>query len=474
MSRRLLADVHTQIPTVIEIRVDCVRLPAAALGTGGNFMNWHQKCSVLLLAGLAALSGHAQTTGKYLAPRDQLVAIRAGRLFDARSGTMLTNQVVIVLGDRIAGVGSGLAIPSGANVIDLSNATVMPGMIDAHVHINTGGETEAQRTLIALSNAQIDLAAGFTTVLDMDSRGGYNTVDIRDQINSGRVQGPRMQVAGESLNPRATNYYPDVRTGRFQEGFIENKNVNGPWLARAAVREAKLHGVDWVKIYTTQDFAGTMHMWTPDATLVNSPSLTFEEVQAIVDEAHRLGLKVACHTYGGEGMASCINAGVDAPNHLLELDQDGIKILLQKRLPFEATLDDLIALEKGDLEATGGRNSRMKLAEQAVRRAVAAGVPIVFGSGATSAAIPHGKQANQFAYYAKWGLTPTQALQTAYLNAAHMLNYGIEKDIGSIEKGKFADIIAVSGNPLADVSEMERVRFVMKGGTVIRNDFAGR
>ena len=436
-------------------------------------MNWPQIFSVLLFAGLAALSGHAQTTGKYLAPRDQLVAIRAGRLFDARSGTMLTNQVVIVRGDRIAGVGSGLAIPSGANVIDLSNATVMPGMIDAHVHINTGGETEAQRTLIALSNAQIDLAAGFTTVLDMDSRGGYNTVDIRDQINSGRVQGPRMQVAGESLNPRAANYYPDVRTGRFQEGFIENKNVNGPWLARAAVREAKLHGVDWVKIYTTQDFAGTMHMWTPDATLVNSPSLTFEEVQVIVDEAHRLGLKVACHTYGGEGMASCINAGVDAPNHLLELDQDGIKVLLQKRLPFEATLDDLIALEKGDLEATGGRNSRMKLAEQAVRRAVVAGVPIVFGSGATSAAIPHGKQANQFAYYAKWGLTPTQALQTAYLNAAHMLNYGIEKDIGTIEKGKFADIIAVSGNPLADVSEMERVRFVMKGGTVIRNDFAG-
>ena len=437
-------------------------------------MNWHQKFSVLLLAGLAALSGHAQTTGKYLAPRDQLVAIRAGRLFDARSGTMLINQVVIVRGELIAEVGSGLAIPSGANVIDLSNATVMPGMIDAHVHINTGGETEAQRTLIALSNAQIDLAAGFTTVLDMDSRGGYNTVDIRDQINSGRVQGPRMQVAGESLNPRATNYYPDVRTGRFQEGFIENKNVNGPWLARAAVREAKLHGVDWVKIYTTQDFAGTMHMWTPDATLVNSPSLTFEEVQAIVDEAHRLGLKVACHTYGGEGMASCINAGVDAPNHLLELDQDGIKVLLQKGLPFEATLDDLIALEKGDLEATGGRNSRMKLAEQAVRRAVAAGVPIVFGSGATSAAIPHGKQANQFAYYAKWGLTPAQTLQTAYLNAAHMLNYGIEKDIGTIEKGKFADIIAVSGNPLSDVSEMERVHFVMKGGTVIRNDFAGR
>ena len=440
-------------------------------------MKWQLKLSAVLVAaimGLAALPGQAQLAGEYLAPREKVIAIRAGHLFDARLGTMLANQVVLVRGERIADVGPGLAIPSGASVIDLSNVTVMPGMIDAHVHVNTGGVSEAQRTLIALANAQIDLAAGFTMVLDMDSRGGYNTVDIRDEITSGRVQGPRMQVVGQSLNPRATNYYPDIRSGRFQEGFIEDKNVNGPWLARAAVREAKLHGVDWVKIYTTQDFAGTMHMWTPDANLVNSPSLTFEEVQAIVDEAHRLGLKVACHTYGGEGMASCINAGVDAPNHLLELAQDGIKVLLEKKLPFVATLDDLIALEKEDLEATGGRNSRMKLVEQAFRRAIAAGVPIVFGSGATSSVIPHGKQANQFAYYVKWGLTPAQALQTAYLNAAHMLNYGIEKDIGTVEKGKFADIIAVSGNPLADVTEMERVRFVMKGGMVIRNDFAGR
>jgi len=439
-------------------------------------MKWQVKLCAVFVAGIAGLAtprAEAQTAGKYLAPRDQVVAIRAGRLFDARSGTMLANQVVLVRGDRIAEVGPSLAMPPGASVIDLSNATVMPGMIDAHVHVNTGGTSEAQRTLIGLANAQIDLAAGFTTVLDMDSRGGYNTVDIRDEINSGRVQGPRMQVVGQSLNPRATNYYPDVRPGRFQEGSIEDKNVNGPWLARAAVREAKLHGVDWVKIYTTQDFAGTMHMWTPDAKLINAPSLTFEEVQAIVDEAHRLGLKVACHTYGGEGMASCINAGVDAPNHLLELDQAGIKVLLEKKLPFEVTLDDLIGLEKEDLAATGGRNSRLKLAEQAFRRAIAAGVPIVFGSGATSAEIPHGKQANQFAYYAKWGLTPAQALQTAYLNAAHMLNYGIEKDIGTVEKGKFADIIAVSGNPLADVTEMERVRFVMKGGMVIRNEVAG-
>src|SRR5215469_9048972 len=225
----------------------------------------------------------------------------------------------------------------------------------------------------------------------MDSRGTFYTVDLRDAINAGNVQGPRMQVVGQSLNPRATNYYPDSQSVRYYEGYTETKNINGPWLARAAVREAKLHGVDYIKIYTTQDFAGTMHMWRPNATLVNSPSLTFEEVQAIVDEAHRLGLKVACHTYGGEGMRSCLTAGVDAPNHLLELDDAGVKVLLQKKLPYVVTVDDLVALEKDDLDATGGRNSRMKLAEQAFRRAHAAGVPIVFGSGATSAAIPHGK-----------------------------------------------------------------------------------
>ena len=321
---------------------------------------------------------------KFLTPPDQLVAVRAGQLFDPKSGNLLNNQIVLIRGERIADVGANVQIPREARVIDLSNVTVLPGMIDTHVHVNTGGETAAQRAFIAVANAQIDLAAGFTTVADMDSRGGFNTVDLRDAINSGMIQGPRMQVVGQSLNQRATNYYPDNRSVRFLDVFTENKDVNSPWLARAAVREAKLHGVDWVKIYTTQDFVGPVHMWKPDATLVNSPSLTLEEVQAVVDEAHRLGLKVACHTYGGEGMRSCLTAGVDAPNHLLELDDAGIKVLLEKKLSYVVTLDDLIALEKDDLRDTGGRNSRMRLAEQAFKRALAAGVPIVFGSGATS------------------------------------------------------------------------------------------
>jgi imidazolonepropionase-like amidohydrolase len=436
-------------------------------------MQWQGKAAVGLAAAIAALASSPSQSQvrRFVTPPDQVVAIRAGQMFDSRTGTMVPNQVVLIRGDRITDVGPSVPIPAGARVIDLGQATMMPGMIDVHVHVNTGGASLAMRAITALANAQTDLAAGFTTVADMDSRGTFYTVELRDAINSGLVQGPRMQVVGQSLNPRATNYYNDSQSVRYYEGFTETKNINGPWLARAAVREAKLHGVDYIKIYTTQDFAGTTHMWKPDATLVNSPSLTFEEVDAIVDEAHRLGLKVACHTYGGEGMDSCIKAGVDAPNHLLMLDDAGVKIMLEKKLTYVPTVDDLVALEEPDLKETGGRNSRLKLLEQAFKKALAAGVTIAFGSGATSPAIPHGKQANQFAYYQKWGMTPAQSLQTAYLPAARMLNYDWEKHIGTIEKGKFADIIAVAGNPLNDLSEMERVRFVMKGGAVIRNGF---
>jgi imidazolonepropionase-like amidohydrolase len=425
---------------------------------------------IVLLSGVLV---HSQggAPARFITPPTQVIAIRAGRLFDSRAGTLINNQVIVVRGDRIADVGPAVAIPSDARVIDLSTATVLPGMIDAHVHLFPADDlSESTRTIVGVANAQTDLYAGFTTVLDMDSRGGFGTVDLRNAINRGLVMGPRMQVVGQSLNQRASTPYPAL-FNRFIDRFTEDKNVNSPWLGRAAVREVKLHGADWVKIYTTQDFVGDEYnVWRPDGTLVNSPSLTEEEVMAIVDEAHRLGLKVACHTYGGEGQLSCLKAGVDAPNHLTDLDDASLKLLLDKRLPLEMTVDDLVSLEPGDLKTTGGKNSRLRMAEQAFKKARAAGVPIVFGSGATSATIPHGIGADQFAYFVKWGMTPAQALQTAYLPAATMLNYHWEQQVGTLEKGKFADIIAVAGNPLMDVTEMQRVRFVMKGGLVVRND----
>jgi imidazolonepropionase-like amidohydrolase len=435
-----------------------------------------------LAAALVALSlaavvhgqgGIASAPAKFLVSSTQVVAVRAGRLFDSRTGTILSNQIILIRGDRIADVGPAVAIPPDARLIDLSSATVMPGMIDGHVHVYPADDlSQSTRTIVAVANAQADLEAGFTAVLDMDSRGGYGTVDLRDAINRGVVIGPRMQVVGQSLNQRAARPYPSFFE-RFQDRFTESKNPNSPWLGRAAVREAKLHGADWVKIYTTQDFVGDEYsVFKPDGTLVNSPSLTEEEVMAITDEAHRLGLRVACHTYGGEGQLSCLKAGVDAPNHLTDLDAASLKLLVDKKLPFMLTVDDLVSLEAADLKRTGGRNSRLKMAEEAFKKAHAAGVPFVFGSGATSAEIPHGKQAGQFAYFIKWGMTPVDALKMVFLPTARMLNYDWVDQIGSVEKGKFADLIAVSGNPLTDISEMRRVRFVMKGGWVVKNELS--
>src|SRR5258708_7356838 len=199
-------------------------------------MGWQSTLAVVsIAAAIGATAGPSQSqegggavrnpaAARYLAPPDQVIAIRAGRLFESKSGAVLNNQVILIKGDRITNVGSSVDIPAGARVIDLGSATVMPGMIDAHVHVVTGGATPTQRALIALANAQIDLAAGFTTVLDMDSRGGFNTVDLRDAINSGLVQGPRMQVVGQSINQRATNYYPDSGSVRFLDEFTEKKN----------------------------------------------------------------------------------------------------------------------------------------------------------------------------------------------------------------------------------------------------------
>jgi imidazolonepropionase-like amidohydrolase len=447
-------------------------------------MRWQHVWAICVAAGIVGATGVAVRSqrgegqgreGPAGAPA-QIVAVRAGRLFDSKTGTLAKDQVVLIQGDRILDVGPAVQIPAGARVIELGGATVLPGMIDAHVHVgqNLPNESTEHRTIVMIQSAQRDLHAGFTTIVDMDSRGGFGTVELRNAINSGLVQGPRMQVAGQSLNPRASAATPNVVPG-FSSGFTEGKNINGPWLARAAVRELKLHGADWAKIYTTQDFVGDdLREFRPDGTLVAIPSLTLEEVEAIVDEAHRMGLKVACHTYGGEGMRACVQAGVDLPMHMLELYKDDatLKMVVQKKLPVMMTIDDLAGLEAEDRRLTGGKTTRLAMGEQTFRKLLAAGVSLPFGSGAVPGRYPHGDQADQFAYFVKWGMTPAQALQTAYMAAANVLNYGWADRVGSLEKGKYADLIAVAGDPLADVTEMQRVKFVMKGGTVVRNDLA--
>ena len=430
-------------------------------------------------------------------PPSQGVAIRAGRLFDSKSGAMLKDQVILIKGDRItaAGAADRVQIPAGALVIDLSRATVLPGLIDRHVHLMQDQQpNDARAAFSGLNYALKDLNAGFTTLQDMGSPYTYATVELRDAINKGQIPGPRLQVAGPQLNPRAAGYYPtpSVVTPFGQSAgpnaFQLTGNVNSPWLARAAVREHSHYGVDWIKVYDTEDYEGGGYpdpagsgAFTPDGKMINVPSLTLEEDQAIVDEAHRRGLKVACHAYGGQGLRNCLEAGVDMPMHVIVgvtgaegLDDETIR-LFKKPLwdgtqrPVMQTLWDLIGdLEARDLKATGGRTTRFRLTELSFKRLVAAGVKEVFGSGAYVNG--HGIQAFQFAYYVKWGMKPAQALQMATSSAAESLNFELGKQIGSVEAGKYADLVAVSGDPLADITEMQRVKFVMKGGVVFRNE----
>src|SRR5258708_3624281 len=382
-------------------------------------------------------------------PPPEGVAIRAGRLFDWKTGTRLTNQVILIKGDRITDVGPAdrVKIPAGATVIDLSRATVLPGLIDRHVHLMQDPEpNEARALLVGQHYALADLYAGFTTLQDLNSPYTYATVELRDAINKGLIVGPRMQVTGPAVNPRgATAYASPWEIAPFgltsaTQSWQNSENVNSPWLARAAVREHSHYGTDWIKIYETEDYQGSGYpnpygagAFMPDGKMINVPSLTLEENQAIVDEAHRRGLKMACHAYGGEGLRICLEGGVDMPIHVIVgvtgapgLDDETIR-LFKKPLadgtlrPVNQTIWDLAGpLEQADLRASGGKNTRLRLTELSFKRLVTAGVKQTFGSGAYT--VGHGAQAYQFAIYVKWGMSPAQALQLATSNAAESLN----------------------------------------------------
>ena len=427
----------------------------------------------LMLAIVALLSAELSR-----AQTPQVIAIRAGKMFDSKSGKITENQVILVEGEKITAVGpaGSIAIPAGAQVIDLSKETVLPGLIDGHTHvfgfgldgIKPGGlpfaspinDTREYRTLLALANAQKDLRAGFTTLRDLMSHGGgYADVDIKKAINRGFFQGPRMQVSTMGL----------VATG---EGILGSPEVNlprnyqtvdGPWAARQAVREQIHYGADWIKFHSTADYE-----FEPDGELRSDPTFTKEEVDAIVDEAHRHGKKAACHAFGGEGLRNCVQAGADTIEHALELDEATADLMKKKGIFLELTAYhySLSEYTVHDAKSTGGKYSLQALREKSGRLAISRGIKISFGSGVGP--FPHGTQAAEFAYLVKFGMTPAQAIQSATTSAAEMM--GWQDRIGSIEKDKFADIIAVSGDPLKDVSELERVKFVMKGGQVIRDD----
>jgi imidazolonepropionase-like amidohydrolase len=431
------------------------------------------------------------------APPPEGVAVRAGRLFDPRSGTNLMNQVILIQGDRITDVGPAdrIKIPPGVEVIDLRRATVLPGLIDRHVHLMQDEfPNDGRASFIGLHYALKDLNAGFTTLQDMGSAYTYATVELRDAINKGLVPGPRLQVAGPQIDPRGNAYYPaPSEVEPFGHGpgrpvWQLSSNVNSPWLARAAVRERSHYGVDWIKVYDTEDYEGGGYpdpsgsgAFTPDGKMINVPSLTLEEDKAIVDEAHRRGLKVACHAYGGEGLRNCLAAGVDMPMHVIVgvtgapgLDDETLKYFKTPLAdgtmrPVMQTIWDLVGeLEAKDLKASGGKYTRLSLMELSFKRLVAAGVKEVFGSGAYREG--HGVQAFQFAYYIKWGMSPADALRMATSNAAESLNFDLKHEVGYVEKGRYADLVAVAGDPLADITEMQRVKFVMKGGVVFRNE----
>ena len=409
----------------------------------------------------------------------QTIAIRAGRLFDPKSGALLSNQIVIVKGDRIEDVGPAVAIPPGARIIDLSRATVLPGLIDTHLHVMDGNPLTAPggpgappagspfaaqslqyREMVALVNAQRDLDAGFTTIVDLMSHGGwYGTVDLRNAINNGLVRGPRMQVAGPGIVNTNKGNAPFSLLTPAPIANVGAQVANGPWAVREAVREQAHYGVDWIKIYSTEEY-----YFKPDGTMVNTPSFTLEETQAIVDEAHRKGLKVACHAYGGEGLHNCIAAGVDVPTHGVDLDDESLKMLRAKKLPLTSTLFDLSIEDAQEMKRWG--NSRWRMMEISWKKAFAAGVTLLFGSGAGP--FPHGTQGDMFAYFVKWGMTPAQSLRMATTTAADLI--GWPDQVGTVEKGKFADLIAVPGDPLSDITLMSHVVFVMKGGEVVRSE----
>ena len=431
-----------------------------------------RRLAILLLVVAASASFGIAQTAKNAAPVD--VAIHAGKVLDVRTGNYLNDQIIWISGGRIKEIGNSSEIsrrlPAGVKTIDLSNATVLPGLIDCHTHLtmtpyDSGPagmrKSYPRQALIGARNARVTLEAGFTTVRNVGAD-GYSDIALRDAINAGDVPGPRMLASGPPLS--ITGGHADNNYLAPQYNWSDDGVADGVDGVTRKVREDIKYGADVIKFMAT---GGVLSEGDNPALAQYSP----EEMKAIVDTAHGLGRKVAAHAHGATGIKYAVLAGVDSIEHGSYINDEDIQLMKEHGTYLVPTvyLEDWLMENVQTLGLTPNMIEKAKIvlpiAQEHLSHAFKSGVKIAFGTDA--AVYPHGLNAHEFGKMVSMGMTPLQSIQAATVNAADLI--GWTDRVGAIEPGKFADIIAVQGDPLADVHVLENVHFVMKGGEVIKN-----